>query len=162
MLIGDLDHLLIGRLALRIGDRHTHQTTKLTYAVINMHHKVANLKLLNLLQRERHLTTAGLIALEVVFMETVEDLVIGKEADAEVIVGKAFVKRFFYRCEDNIPSHFGKDILQAFVLFLTVGEDIDLIALQQIVLERLGEQVEVLMEEGLHGDMKLQGREVGC
>ena len=140
MLIGDLDHLLIGLLALRIGDRHTHQATELSDAVIYMHHKIADFKLLDLLQRECHLTTAGLVALEVVFMETVEDLVIGEEADAEVIVGKAFVKRFFYWCEDNIPSHFVKDILQTLVLLLTVGKDIDLIALQQIVLERLGEQ----------------------
>ena len=95
-------------------------------------------------------------------METVEDLMIGKETDTEIIVSKAFVKCLFDGCEDDILSHFGKDILQTLVLLLTVGKDIDLIALQQIVLERLGEQVEVLMEEGLHGDMKLQGREVGC
>ena len=95
-----------------------------------MHHEVANLELLDLLQRERHLTATGLVALQVVLMETVEDLMIGKETDAEVVVGKALMERLF----NWRKSHIGdcprcENFLQAFVLLLAVGEDIDLIAL---------------------------------
>lgn len=49
MLVGDLDHLLIGGFTLRGGDWHPHQATELADAVIHMHHIVANLKLLDLL-----------------------------------------------------------------------------------------------------------------
>ena len=157
MLIENLDHLLIGLLALRVGDGHPDQSAELTHAVIDMHHEVANLELLDLLQRERHLTTTGLVALQVVLMETVEDLMIGKETDAEVVVGKALVERLFNRRK----SHIGdcprcENFLQAFVLLLAVGEDIDLIALQEIVFEGFRQQVEVLVEEGLDGDMEVE------
>ena len=123
MLIQDLDHLLI---AITLG--HTDQTTKLTHAMIDMDHEVAYLKLLNLLQREGHLTTAGLVALEVVLMETVEYLVVGKDADAQVVIGKALMKGLVNACKRNFCL-FRKDFLQALDLFLAVGEDIDLIAL---------------------------------
>ena len=92
MLIEDLDHLLIGLFALGVGDRHAHQPTELTHTMIDMHHKVANLELLDLLQRERHLTTTGLVALEVVFMETIEYLMVGKETDTQVVVSKTLVE----------------------------------------------------------------------
>ena len=60
--------------------------------MIDMHHIVANLKLLNLLQREGHLTTTGLVALQVVLMEAVEDLMISKDANAEVFVSEPLMK----------------------------------------------------------------------
>ena len=44
MLIQNLDHFLI---AIALG--HTDQTTELTHTMIDMDHKVANLKLLDLL-----------------------------------------------------------------------------------------------------------------
>ena len=157
MLIGDLDHLLI---TVALG--HPHESTELADTMIHMHHIVANLKLLDLLQRKCHLTTAGLIALQVVLMETVEDLMIGEETDTEIIVSKAFVEGLIYWRKDNILSHFGKDILQTLVLFLTIGEDVDLIPLQQIVLKGLGKQVKILMEERLHRNMELQSRKVWC
>ena len=92
MLIEDLDHLLKGFLALSIGDGHPYQSAKLTHTMIDMDHEVANLELLDLLQREGHLTTAGLVALEVILMETVEYLVVGEEADAQIVIGKTLVK----------------------------------------------------------------------
>lgn len=60
--------------------------------MIHMHHKVANLKLLYLLQRKSHLTTASLVALEVKLVETVEYLVVSKDAYLNVVVNKAFMK----------------------------------------------------------------------
>ena len=54
--VHNLNHFLI---AVTLG--HTHQTAKLTYAVIDMHHVIAHLKLLNLFQRQGHLTTACLV-----------------------------------------------------------------------------------------------------
>ena len=156
MLVEDLDHLLKGLLALSVDDGHPYQSAKLTHTMINMDHKVANLELQDLLQREGHLTTAGLVALEVILMETVEYLVVGEEADAQIVVGKTLVKGIL----DGGKNHIGdsprcENFLQTLVLFLAVGEDINLIALQEIVFERFGEQVEVLVEKGLDRDVEV-------
>ena len=62
-------------------------------------------------------------------METVEYLVVCKEADPQVIIGKAFMKCLIDRCKDNSLILRLKDLLQTFVLFLTIGKDIDLVAL---------------------------------
>ena len=150
MLIENLDLLLIA-----IALRHTNQTSELTDTMVYMNHEVANLKLLYLLERECHLTTTGLVALEVIFMETVEDLVIGKNTDAQVVVSKALVKRFINAGERYLCL-FGKDIFQTLDLLLTVGEDIYLIPLKEIVFKSLCQQVEVLMEEGLYGDIEVK------
>ena len=77
--------------------------------MIDMHHIVANLELLNLLEREGHLTTTGLVALQIVLMEAVEDLMISKDANTEVFVSKTLMKRainarkcYFCRIGKNI------------------------------------------------------------
>ena len=49
-----------------------------------------------------------------------------------------------------------EDFTQALVLLLAVGKYKDLIALQQIVFERLREQVEVLVEQRLDGDIEVK------
>ena len=77
--------------------------------MIDMHHIVANLELLNLLEREGHLTTTGLVALQIVLMEAVEDLMISKDANAEVFISETLMKRainarkcYFCRIGKNI------------------------------------------------------------
>ena len=65
-----------------------------SYAMVNVYHIVAHLKLAYLLQCECHLSAARLVALEVVFMETVEYLVVCKEAHLHVVVGKSLVQGF--------------------------------------------------------------------
>ena len=150
ILIDDLDHLLV---TIPLG--HAHQSCKLTHPMIHMHHVVANLELLDLLQREGHLTTARLVALQVVLMETVEDLVVGKDTDVQVVIDKTLVESIL----DGIEGYFcllGKNIFQSLILLLTVGTDVDLVALGVIVGEGLLEQIEVLMEEGLDGGVKIK------
>ena len=94
MLVENLYHLLVSLFPRSIGDRHTDETTELTYAMIDMHHEIANLKLLDLFESKGHLSTAGLVALEVVFVETVENLVVGEDTDFEVVVGETVVEGF--------------------------------------------------------------------
>ena len=72
-----LNHLLIA-----ISLRHTNKPTEFSYTMIDMHHKIANLKLLDFFQRESHLATTGLVTLKVVLMETVEYLMVSEETDA--------------------------------------------------------------------------------
>ena len=94
LLVENLYHLLVSLFPRSIGDRHTDETTELTYAMIDMHHEIANLKLLDLFESKGHLSTAGLVALEVVFVETVENLVVGEDTDFEVVVGETVVEGF--------------------------------------------------------------------
>ena len=72
-----LNHLLIA-----ISLRHTNKPTEFPNTMIDMHHKVTNLKLLDFFQRESHLATTGLVTLKVILMETVEDLMVSEETDA--------------------------------------------------------------------------------
>ena len=74
-------------------DGHSDQSAKLTDAVIDMYHIVAHLKLLNLLQRQCHLSTSCLIGAQVVLMETVEYLVVGKDTEFLVVIRKPLMQR---------------------------------------------------------------------
>ena len=75
MQVCNLDHLLH-----HIALWHSHQSSEPSHAVVYMHHIIANLKLLYLLQRQCHLASMCLVALQVVFVEAVKDLVVGEEA----------------------------------------------------------------------------------
>ena len=50
----------------------------------------------------------------------------------------------------------GQNLLQTFVLLLAIGEDVNLVTLQLVVLKCLFQQVEVLMEKRLYGDIEPQ------
>ena len=70
-------------------------------------------------------------------METVEDLMIGKQTDVLTIVDKALMKRFIHRREgDLLFSHTVEDIAQTLLLLGTVGQDIQLITPVEIVAKR--------------------------
>ena len=92
-----LDHLLIA-----VTLRHTHKTCKTADTVVDMHHVIARFKLLDFLQRQGHLTRAGLVGAEVVLMEAVENLMVGKDAYHQVIVDKSLVERLFHRREHRL------------------------------------------------------------
>ena len=95
-LVDNLDHLLVG-----VALRHAYQSTELTDTMIDMHHIVADLELLDLLKCQCHLAGTCLVGAQVVLMETVEDLMVGKHAEAQVVVGKALVERFLDGGEDH-------------------------------------------------------------
>ena len=118
VLIHDADHLLIA-----VAGRHTHQSAELSDTIIHMHDEVAIIHLLQLLHGERHLSGSCRVGTEVVFMESVEDLVIGKEAGMLLMVHESLVDGFLYRGKpDLIPFQLLtiEDILQSFLLLLAV------------------------------------------
>src|SRR5574344_1853117 len=78
---------------------HTHQPRKLTHAMIHMDDEVARLKLIKLLDGKRHLAAPCLVGAQIVLTETVEYLMVGKDAHLTVIVRVASVQR---------PVHSGK------------------------------------------------------
>ena len=128
--------------------------------MVYMNHIVANLKLLYLLECQSHFTATGLVALKVVLMESVEYLMIGKEAHFQVVVDETFVQCFVNggKTDDALfslcLSTLGENIFQTFVLLGAISKDIKLIALLQIGIERLEQQLEILMKEWLYRDVK--------
>ena len=86
VLVDDFYHLLIP-----IALRHANEATELADTMINMHYEIADLKLLYFLEREGHFTTTCLVALEIILMETVKYLMIRKDANSQIVVGKTFV-----------------------------------------------------------------------
>ena len=54
--------------------------------MIDMHDIVTDFKLTNLLQRQCHLTTSCLVRAQCIFMEAVEDLMVGEDAELQVMV----------------------------------------------------------------------------
>ena len=72
-LIDNLDHLLH---LVAIGD--TNQTAKLSHSMVGMYHIIADLELLQFLQCECHLAAAGTFATQIVLVEAVENLMVGK------------------------------------------------------------------------------------
>ena len=122
-----------------------------------MYHIVARLELLNLLQRQRHLAASCLVRTQIILMETVEYLVVGKHAEPLVVVDEASMQRLLHGFETNLAL-LGKDILQAFQLLGTVSQNKQLVVLCQIVLQRSLQQFEILVELGLGRCVERQRR----
>ena len=145
VLVGDLDHLLH-----HIALWNAYKTSESSHTMVDMHHVIANLKLLNLLERQCHLAPMCLITLEVVLMETVEDLMIGEETELQRVVNKSFVDGFVDRREvDGIRLRlclFFEDVLQTGNLLLAVGKDTDLISLVHQAMKLLTDQIKILVE----------------
>ena len=152
VVVGDLNHLLHS-LALRSIARHAHQTAEASDAVIHVNHVVADVELLQFLEREGDLARAGAFAAQVELVEAVEDLVVGEQAHLQVVVGKAFVQGLGNGGEGEncvvLSIEYG---LETVGLLGRVGEDVDGVALGDVVLEGGGDEVEVLVEDGLGGD----------
>ncbi len=122
--------------------------------MIQMHHIIANLELLKLLQRQRHLACTCLLGAQVVLVVTVEYLMVGKETSFQVIIHETSMNSFVNSCEMNVCPLFLEDALQSVCLFLAVCQNIELVAIFHILLKRLEQHLKVLMENGLRVGFK--------
>ena len=78
-------------------------------------------------------------------METVEYLVVCKDAQLLVVVSKAFMEGLLDGIE-KYCSFFSEDILQTIQLLFTISKDTEPIAISQILFQRLLQEFEILME----------------
>ena len=111
-------------------------------------------------------------------MKSVEYLMVGEEAQAQVVVGQSLMNGGVDRGEVDVVgnrkgfrvgrlfavyiAHLLKLValeylLQAACLLLAVGKDVQLVAPKQIVFKRLGKQLEVLVKQWLRRDIKGNG-----
>lgn len=118
---------------------------KAAHAVVEVHDIVAYLDLAQLLERQGEFARAGAVALEGVFVEAVENLMVGEDADFGLMVYKAFMKCALYGLEVDFVATVGKDFAQSVELPGVVGEYEQPVALALEARERVGNQVEILV-----------------
>ena len=87
ILINQLDNFL-RRIAIRQADK----SCKPSDTMVGMHNEVAGLELVQLFQSQCHLTSPCLVTFQIIFVETVEYLMIGKETTTQRIIGKPFMQ----------------------------------------------------------------------
>ena len=151
ILINQLDNLLSG---ISVGD--TNQARELTYSVIDMHHVIARLKLIQLFERKSHFATACLVATQIVFMKAVEYLMVGKDAVLQRMIYETLVQSTVYRSKFNLVSPLLEYIPQAVGLLHAIRADKDFISTLQEIGKRTRYQIEILMEDGLHRSLELK------
>ena len=152
ILIGQFDHFL----HLTVRGWHADQSCEAPHAVVHMNDVVTRFKLHKLLQRESHLCIAGMIGLEIVFMESIEYLMVCQATDVQILIGKSLVKCTFHGLKAHPAMHLSEDIGQALRLFRTVGQNVDGIAVGHILEKRGLQKVKLLMEEGLQMSVEVQ------
>ena len=132
ILIDDLDDLLP---SVTIGDAQ--QAAKASHTVVNVHHVVAHLELLQLLERQSDPAVACAVAAQGVSMEAVKYLMVGETAQVEVIIHEARVQGAIYGREANAELSVVEYGLQAVGLAWIVGENVYVIVALLIVKEGL-------------------------
>ena len=141
-------------LLLTICTRHAHQSSKLPYTVIHVYDIIAGFKLHEFLKRQCEFSVAGAVALEVIFVETVEDLVVGKEGDAQRLVNKSFVQGVQDGRKGEGFSHVLKDGAQTLRLLLAISKNVEVVTISLQLSECGAQEVEILVEQGLKFDVE--------
>ena len=124
--------------------------------MVDVHHIVTWLKLVELLEAQCHLATAGAVALKVELMEAVEYLMVCEKSYLQCIVCEALVQRVIYTGEADVIAPVLEDAAYAVYLLLAIAADEKFVATGQILAETLCQQVEILVEKGLQGDVESQ------
>ena len=130
-------------------DSRAQQSAKLAHAMVLMDDVVAHLNLVQLLERERQLARPRTVTLEVVLVESVKYLVVGEYAQSQVVVNKALVQRAQAGFKLDVIVSVVEDGTQSRNLLFVVAEDEDAIATRKKILERVTNEVEVLVINAL-------------
>ena len=152
VLILDLDDFL--HRAVTAGNAH--ETNELPHPVIDVNDVVAGFKLADFLEGERHFCVTGVVGTQIVFVEAVEDLMIGVECGANRRVAETFVqsevdggeKRAFGLLAGGLHQ-LGEDVAQTFLLLLAVGQDESALTVGEIFDKGVQNLLKVLVEQGL-------------
>ena len=131
-----------------------HQAVETTYTVVDVDHIVARAQLIEL--RHGHLLVALDLAIDAVTAVTIEDLMVGVEADFQVVIHKSLMERGRDRTHLRLATaHLVEDILQALDLHLVLREDEGAVATLAVTNHIVGQQLEVLVEGGLRQSREL-------
>ena len=127
------------------GHVRAHQAAEAAHAVVYMHYVVAHLYLPQLLEGEGEFSAARPLGAQVVFVETVENLMVGEEAGAGQAVGESLVEGAQHGSEGYVVPALGEYGAQAVALCRGVGEDEYAVSLGHEAGEGVGYEVEILV-----------------
>ena len=145
VLVDELDGLV--RLAVLVD---LHQPVEPAHAVVDVHHVVARPQLVQF--GNGHLLVAANLAVDAVALVAVEDLVVGIEAQLQVVVHKPLVQRRRNGPHDGLTAaDLVEDVLQALDLRLVLRKYIGVVPPQGIADHVVGKHLEVLVELRLRG-----------
>ena len=142
VLVDDAYDLLItlrnGAVGILCRGWHSDETSELSDAEIDMHDEVARLHLLQLLHGEGHLASLGTLTLQLVFVETLENLVVSEEDCHHGVIDKTFVQstldgRRQYLSGGGVDEY----LLKTLLLLVAVGEDESPVAPVGVFAQRL-------------------------
>ena len=124
VLIGDFHHLLHHSV-----EWYAHHSSKSSDPMVNMYHIIAIFELLDFLERERHLSSSGLIAPDAVVMEAFKNLMVSENGDFSITVDKSLMHGAFHHVEviriEGVALNFLRhhDFPEPFELVRAVGHD---------------------------------------
>ena len=137
-----------------------HKPVEAAHAVVDMHHIVARPQLVQL--GDGHLFVAPDLAVDAVTLVAVENLMIGIEAQLQVVVHETLVQRHRKGPHDGLPaSDLVKDVFETLDLHLVFREDIGRVPAQRIADHVVGQHLEILVELRLGSRIELYGRRGG-
>ena len=136
--------------------RCAEQAAKFADAVILVHDVVTHFDLVQFLERKRQLATARPVTLEVVLVESVKNLMVGKHAHLQVIVHKALMQRAQHGLKADVVATVFKNDLESLNLLGTVAQDVDGVAMRKKVAERPADEVKILVIDALGCAVKRQ------
>src|SRR5574344_2166892 len=150
----DKDHIIIlinqfKHLLRSVAIRNTNQAFDTADTMIGMDYIITGLKLLQFFHSKSHLTRPCLIATKIVFMETVEYLMIGEDTHLQRMIDETGMQSLLDRSESNVVSPIFENMSDTSRLFRTIATYIDMIPFLQIVIEELRYQFKILMKEWL-------------
>ena len=155
VLIDELDRLV--RLAVLLD---LHQPVETPHAVIDVHHVVARAQLVQL--GDGHLLVAPDLAVDAVALVTVENLVVGVEAQLQVVVREPLVEGHRQRPHDGLSAaDLVEDVLQPLDLRLVLRKNIGVVSPQGVADHVVGEHLEILVELRLRRRRKAHRRRGG-
>ena len=114
--VNEFDHLLRGAV-----DAGAQQAAELAHAMVDMHDVVARLDARKFFEREGQTPRASAVAAERIFVEAVENLVVGEEAELQGVVGETLVQGGLGGGEGYVFAPLLEDGLEAEGLLGRVG-----------------------------------------
>ena len=129
--------------------RHCHETSELRDAMVGVYDVVAYLQLVYLAQRDDGLSASCVLAGHRHAVETLENLMVRVAANLQPLVHKPFMQGRIYSDKRDAGFLGFKDRFQAIELLLLLGEDIDFVAIFDVLAQVVREDVELLVEHRL-------------
>ena len=94
---------------------------------------------------------------DIVFVEALENLMVGEITDFQFVINKTLIHGFQHRREGRFYSTVFENRCQTVVLRLIIRQNEYSIVLLGVIVERFHQQVEILVEDGLRRSVELDG-----